>query len=117
MARHSGVVRPSWAWFAVLDGGIIALSVLSASEEAHAAVSDASPVPLPSHHACRGMLVGTAVIHVAEAMLVGRAARRRGLSPRGWRGQTLLVGFPSLLALRRVRRTSPDGDTERLPLQ
>jgi hypothetical protein len=113
VAKRSGVVRPSWAWFALLDGGIIALTVLSASEDAHTAVSDASPLPLPSRQTWQGMLVGTAVIHVAEAMMAGRTARRRGLSPSGWRGQTLLVGFPSLLALRRVNGIAPEGDTER----
>jgi len=48
------------------------------------------------------MLIGTAVIHVTEAIVAGRMAKRRGLSPRGWRLQTLVVGFPSLRALRRT---------------
>jgi hypothetical protein len=109
MAKRTDVVRPSWAWFVLLDGGILALSVFSASAEAHSAVSDATPVPLPSRRTCQQMLVATAVIHVTEAMTAGRMARRRGLSPRGWRGQTLLVGFPSLLALRRVETTSSGG--------
>jgi hypothetical protein len=103
MAKRPGVVRPSWAWFALLDGGIVALTVLSFSEDAHAAANAAGPVSLPSRQTCQRMLVGTAVIHAAEAMLAGRLARRRGLSPRGWRGQTFVVGFPSLLALRRVK--------------
>ena len=48
------------------------------------------------------MLVGTAVIHAAEALAAGRMARRRGLPARGWRLQTFVVGFPSLRALRRA---------------
>ena len=52
------------------------------------------------------MLVGTAAIHVTEALVAGRIARRRGLPVRGWRWQTFIVGFPSLLALRRSGRTA-----------
>jgi Domain of unknown function (DUF4499) len=98
----SDVVRPSWAWFVLLDGGILALVILASHEGAHTVASDASPVPLPSQEVCRYMLVGTAAIHLAEAVFAGPMARRRGLSPRGWRRQTLTVGFPSLLALRRI---------------
>jgi hypothetical protein len=101
MAKRSGVVRPHWGWFALLDGGIVALTILATSPKAHEAVSEAVPVPLPSHQACRQMLVGTAVIHAAESVVAGRMARRRGLAPGGWRRQTLLVGFPSLRVLRR----------------
>jgi Domain of unknown function (DUF4499) len=103
MAKRSGVVRPSWGWFALLDGGIVALTVLASTEAAHRAASEAIPAPLPSQRACRQLLVGTAVIHLGESWVAGRMAHRRGLSPRGWRLQTLVVGFPSLLALRRVR--------------
>jgi hypothetical protein len=55
------------------------------------------------------MLVGTAAIHMAEAAFAGPMARRRGLATRGWRTQTLTVGFPSLLALRRVPKPSALG--------
>jgi hypothetical protein len=96
------VVRPSWVWFAVLDGGIVAMSVLGSNEKAHAAVSKAIPGALPERHVLRGMMVGTAVIHVAEAMMAARAARRRGLPSVGWAVQTFIVGFPSLFALRRA---------------
>jgi hypothetical protein len=71
--------------------------------------SGASPVPLPSQEVCRYMLVGTAAIHMAEAAFAGPMARRRGLATRGWRTQTLTVGFPSLLALRRVPKPSALG--------
>jgi hypothetical protein len=106
---RSGVVRPSWAWFALLDGGIAALVILAAHEGAHTLASRASPAPLPSQEVCRYMLVGTAAIHLAEAVFAGPMARRRGLSPRGWRRQTLTVGFPSLLALRRIQKPSALG--------
>ncbi|HEV3367933.1 MAG TPA: DUF4499 domain-containing protein [Acidimicrobiales bacterium] len=106
---RSGVVRPSWAWFALLDGGIVALVILASHEGAHTVASGASPVPLPSQVVCRYMLVGTAAIHMAEAAFAGPMARRRGLATRGWRTQTLTVGFPSLLALRRVPKPSALG--------
>jgi hypothetical protein len=102
MAKSSGVVRPSWAWFALLDGGIVALVVLSSSESAYRAVNEALPTALPERRTLRSMLVATAVIHVAEAVVAARGARRRGLRARGWALQTFAVGFPSLLALRRT---------------
>jgi Domain of unknown function (DUF4499) len=104
--RHSGVTRPSWAWFALLDGGLVALGALAASEGVHDRASEVSPLPLPSRPACQRMLAAAAAIHVVEALAAGRMARRRGISPRGWRSQTLVVGFPSLRALRRVPPTS-----------
>jgi hypothetical protein len=52
----------------------------------------------------QALLIGTAVVHVTEALVAGRMAKRRGLSPRGWRLQTLVVGFPSLRSLRRTAR-------------
>jgi len=101
-ARRTGVNRPSWLWFALIDGGILSLAVLGASESTHASVNDAMPTGLPPQKTLRRMLVGVAVIHLAEARWAGRMARRRGLSPGGWRLQTFVVGFPSLFTLRRI---------------
>jgi hypothetical protein len=96
------VVRPSWGWFALLDGGIVVMSVLAASEEAHTAVSEALPTKLPERKVLKAMCAATAVIHVAEAAVAARRARQRGLPPRGWAVQTFIVGFPSLLAMRKA---------------
>jgi hypothetical protein len=107
--RYPDVTRPSWAWFALLDGGLVALAILSSSETAHTRASEVSPVDLPSRPACQRLLGAAVAVHVLEALAVGRMARRRGISPRGWRSQTLVVGFPSLRALRRVPPTAvPD---------
>jgi hypothetical protein len=103
--RYPGVTRPAWAWFGLLDGGLVALAVLASSETAHTRVSEASPVDLPSRPACQKLLAAAVATHVFEALAVGRMARRRGVSPRGWRSQTLVVGFPSLRALRRITPT------------
>jgi hypothetical protein len=105
MPPSPGVVRPSWAWFALLDGGIVALVLLTTIDRARDAVAAHSPVPLPPRRVLRAILAATAVIHVVEAVAAGRYAKRRGLPARGWAFQTLAVGFPSLFALRRTPPT------------
>jgi hypothetical protein len=102
MPPSPGVARPSWTWFALLDGGIVALVLLSAVDGARDAVASRSPVPLPPRRVLRGILAAAGVIHVVEALAAGRYAKRRGLPARGWAVQTLAVGFPSLFALRRA---------------
>jgi Transmembrane protein 254 len=106
MARvtRSGVVRPSLLWFLLLDGGIVVLTKLALSRAAYDRMDDMTGQVLPPRETLQALLVGTAVVHATEAVVAGRMARRRGLSPRGWRLQTLVVGFPSLLALRRSTR-------------
>jgi hypothetical protein len=101
------VVHPSWGWFAVLDGGIVALVVLSVVDVAYEAVTVGTLAPFPSRKALRAILGGTVVIHVVEGVAAARVARRHGLAARGWGFQTLAVGFPSLLALRRAIRATP----------
>lgn len=100
--KKPAAVRPKWWWFALLDGGIVALFVFSLSDGAHRAVSESGPAPLPPQRVLRGMLAGTALIHAVEAMVAARGARRRGLDAGSWARQTFAVGFPSLLALRRL---------------
>ena len=95
------MVRPSWLWFLLLDGGIVVLARLVFSDGAYRRAAELSKGTLPPRSALQVLLGATAVIHVTEAVAAGRMARRRGLSPGGWRLQTFVVGFPSLLALRR----------------
>ncbi len=95
------MVRPSWLWFLLLDGGIVVLARLVFSDGAYRRAADLSQGALPPRNALRVLLGATAVIHVTEAVAAGRMARRRGLPAGGWRLQTFVVGFPSLLALRR----------------
>jgi hypothetical protein len=102
MPPTPGVVRPSWVWFALLDGGIVALVLLCALDGVRDAVAARTPVPVPPRRVLHGILAAAAVIHVVEALAVGRYAERRGLPARGWALQTLAVGFPSLFALRRA---------------
>ena len=99
----TGLVRPSLLWFLLLDGGIVLLTLLVFSDDAYARARERMEGRLPSRDTLVGLLIGTVVIHAVEAFAAGRVARRRGLSPRGWRTQTFVVGFPSLLALRQTR--------------
>jgi hypothetical protein len=101
------VVRPSWLWFVVLDGGIVILARLVFSEGAYRRAAELSKGTLPPRGALRALLGATAAIHVTEAIAAGRMARRRGLAPAGWRLQTFVVGFPSLLALRKNEAGPP----------
>jgi hypothetical protein len=105
-AKRSGVVRPSWLWFLLLDGGIVVLTKLALSKTAHDKAGEMTGDILPPREVLQVLLVGTAVIHAGEALAAGRMARRRGLPARGWRLQTFIVGFPSLLAM---RRSTPPG--------
>jgi hypothetical protein len=100
--ERAGVVRPSFFWFLLLDGGIIALTKLALSKTSYDKVDDMTGDALPPRETLQAMLIGTVVIHATEAVIAGRMAKRRGLSPGGWRLQTLVVGFPSLRALRRT---------------
>jgi Domain of unknown function (DUF4499) len=96
--------RPRAGWFATLDGGIALLIVFTLSRATRDRL--ARVVPLPPRRALVALLAATAVIHVGEAAYAGRTARRRGLPGRPWALQTLAVGFPSLLELRKLRAAS-----------
>jgi hypothetical protein len=100
--KRSDVVRPSLLWFLLLDGGIVLLARLALSGRAHRRGTELSRGGLPPREVLQALLVATACIHAGEALAAGRMAQRRGLSPRGWRLQTFIVGFPSLLAMRRA---------------
>jgi hypothetical protein len=103
-AKRPGAVRPSWFWFFLLDGGIVALSELTVSKKAYDMVNEMTRDALPPRETLQALLIGTAVVHAAEAVAAGRMAKGRGLSPGAWRLQTFIVGFPSLLSLRRSTR-------------
>jgi hypothetical protein len=95
--------RPALAWFVGFDGGIAALTVLALSPSAHAAVQ--ARAPLPSRPALQGLLGVAVALHVGEAVVAHRTAARHGLPVAHWTRQTFVVGFPSLLALRRTIRS------------
>ena len=98
---QSDVVRPSVLWFVLLDGGIVILTKLAFLKPAYVKANEMTGGALPPREVLQSLLVLTAIIHAVEALAAGRMARRRAVSSRGWRRQTFIVGFPSLLALRR----------------
>ncbi len=106
-ADPHGFRRAGWGWFALLDGGIVALTVLATNGDAYGRV--ASRVPLPQRGALRALLAATFAIHVTEGAVAATLASRRGLPPGKWALQTFVVGFPSLIELRRIRRTIRSG--------
>ena len=95
--------RPGIGWFVLLDGALAKLAVLALNRTAYEKVRDFVPLPERSH--LRALLLAAVGVHVAEAAVACTLARRRGLPACKWASQTLIVGFPSLLALRRVSRT------------
>ena len=100
--KRTDVIRPSLLWFLLLDGGIVLLARLALSGRAHRRGREISGGNLPPRKVLQALLAATAVIHAGEALAAGRMAQRRGLSPGGWRLQTFIVGFPSLLAMRKA---------------
>jgi hypothetical protein len=103
-----GVLRPSLFWFLLLDGGIVLLALFVFNDAAYTSARERLQNRLPSRDTLVGLLVATAVIHTVEALAAGRIARRRGLPAGGWGAQTFVVGFPSLLALRRTRERTAE---------
>ena len=102
MATRPKVIRPSLGWFILLDGGLIALAALSTSESLHAQVGEAAPMPLPPQSRLQKLLAAALLAHVGEGLIGARMASRRGLPKRGWTLQSFVVGFPSLLQLRKI---------------
>jgi hypothetical protein len=94
--------RPNLVWRAFVIGGVGTMKVLSLSDTAwewwEENVTDAIP-----RSTIRGVLAGTAVVHVGEAALARRWARRSGIDHAGaWVRTTALYGFPELRHLRRA---------------
>jgi len=92
--------RPPLGWFVLLDGGLATLAVLATRPRRYDAA--AARVPLPPRAQLKALLAAALAVHGAEAAVAHRLARRHGLPAGRWAGQTLVVGFPSLRALRRT---------------
>lgn len=93
---------PGIGWFLLLDGGIAVLKLLAFSRPAYEKARET--LPLPEQSELRRMVAVTAVLHVGEAVIAHRRATRLGLgdSAGKWAAQTFVVGFPSLLAMRKL---------------
>ncbi len=96
--------KPSLLWriFVVVGmGSLLALSVSDdVWEQFEATVGDTVP-----RSRIQTLLAGAVGLHVVEAILVWRSARRRGdAGPFRWALATLLWGFPVLGRLRKARK-------------
>jgi hypothetical protein len=102
MSSADRFASPSALWFIALDSGLALMTALSLSPGTYDKV--AARVPVPPRRVVQAMLVGTAGVHVAEAVGAFRFARARGMdrSAGKWAVQTFVVGFPSLLKLREL---------------
>jgi hypothetical protein len=92
-----------WRIFALV--GIGTMTALAVSDEAweqwEENVGDVVP-----RSTIRAVLAGTLGVHVAEAAVVHRSARRAGLDhPGRWAFTTLLYGFPVMFRLRKAKRS------------
>ena len=95
-------VRPNLAWYLAIQPGLGMLTAVAVSEDAYEQAR--GRVPLPSRRVCQALVVGTALVHAAEARFAFRKARSlgmRGSAPR-WALETLVGGFPVLLSLNKV---------------
>ncbi len=89
---------------ALVVGALVVVTKLAVSKRAHDAARDLVGEALPPREVFQGLLVLTLAGHCVEALLAGRMARRRNLPVGAWRRRTLVMGLPSLVALRRSGR-------------
>ena len=105
---HNGQVRDaprafeplSPAIFVAIDGAVAVLVAILVIPGLGRALRRSLPWLTPC--VVRSLVALTVVAHGAETIAAARLARSRGLDWRPWALQTALVGFPSLLALRRL---------------
>ncbi|MCC5954015.1 MAG: DUF4499 domain-containing protein [Acidimicrobiia bacterium] len=97
--------RPPLLWRLGAGGGIAAMVVLSTSDRAWERAEPGLGRVVP-RSAVRALLGATVAVHVAEAVVATRLARRAQLPVRPWATATLCWGFPVLLQLRRARAAS-----------
>jgi len=97
-------VRPSLLWYVALDSGVALTAAMALSADLYAKVAEASPVPVPSRRAVQAMFAGTVVLHIIESKVAYSMAKRRGQdrSAVRWGVSALVVGFPTLLKLRKL---------------
>ena len=78
------------------------LATLAFDRKAYEKVREVAP--LPEQQQLQALFGGAVALHVAEALVAGRMAQRRGFPAGRWVVQTFVVGFPSL---RKLRSLSP----------
>ncbi len=99
---------PNILWRLFVLSGVGILSWISVDDRAWGRFSEATGDAVP-RQGVRGVVVATLAVHVLEALVVGRRARRAGLEhPGSWARSTLLYGFPVMRRLSRARRGSAE---------
>jgi len=95
--------RPNLLWRLGVVVGVGTMTAVTVNDDAWEAFDDATGGSVERDRV-RALLTGTALLHVAEAAVAWRGARRAGLErPGRWARSTLLWGFPVLRRLRRAR--------------
>ena len=97
MTAPQTIERPAWWWFVLLDGSLLALTVLAISPRLADRVR--ARAPLPSTRVLRSILVAALMTHLVEGWVAWRRAKRDDLDAGRWALQTAVVGFPSLRLL------------------
>lgn len=96
------VDRPHAAWWISILGGMAVLGLLAYHDGAYGWWSSTVTAALPQG-GMRIVFVAACLAHVGEGLYAIGLARRSGLgaSASGWFLQTFLLGYPSLVLLRR----------------
>ena len=99
---RADIDRPTLLWRAFVLVNVPALGVLSVSDPAWEAWEDNVTHTIP-RSVIRTLFVGTIGIHLVEALVVRRMAKRAGVEDVGaWTRTALLYGFPTFTRLRRA---------------
>lgn len=94
--------RPHLLWRLFVLVNVPLLGVLSISDGWWQVWEDNVTDAIP-RSAIRGLFVGTVGVHIVEALVVGRLARRSGVGNVGaWTRTALLYGFPAFTKLRQA---------------
>lgn len=94
--------RPNLLWRLFVLVNVPLLGVLSISDGWWQVWEDNVTEAIP-RSAIRGLFAGTVGIHLVEALVVRRLARRAGLPDVGaWTRTALLYGFPTFFKLRQA---------------
>ncbi len=101
-AKADAVERPGAPWWIAILSGMGLLAVLALHAGAYAWWSEHVTKAL-SRPLLQWILAAAVLVHVGEGLQARRIALRGGLraSANGWFWQTLLLGFPSMILLRR----------------
>lgn len=94
--------RPNLLWYACFDTGLATMGLMAVNAKAYDAI--AAKAPVPPRTTVQALFFGSVALHVAEATVAYKMARRRGMhqSASRWAGAAFVVGFPALLKLRAV---------------